>query len=106
MIIKILLTLIISILSGILGRMGGAKDYHTLYRDIGCSLLSIFIFCIWFEFNLNYWWVYLIVFGLHWLSFSSYYDKLFGFDNFWFSGFVLGLALLPLIFMTKILPFI
>lgn len=28
---------------------------------------------------------------------STYWDELFGFDNFWFSGFVVGLAAFPLI---------
>ena len=28
-------------------------------------------------------------------SLVTYWDKLFGFDNFWFSGFCVGLAYLP-----------
>lgn len=104
LLLKIILTIVISILSGTLGRMGGAQGYNTLYRDIGCSLLSVLTFIIWFGFRLDYWWIYLIIIGLHWASYSTYYDKLFGFDNFWFSGFVVGLSLLPLIFMYKFLP--
>jgi hypothetical protein len=105
MIIKLFLTLILSILSGIFGRMGGAEGYDTLYRDIGCSILSIAVFCIWFGFKLDYWWIYLIVFGLHWGAFSTYYDTIFGFDNLWFSGFIVGMALFPLLFVYKIIPF-
>jgi hypothetical protein len=103
--IKVLLTLLLSILSGILGRMGGAEGYNTLYRDIGCSLISILTFCLWFGFKPEYWWLYLISFGLHWASISTYFDNLFGYDNLWFSGFVTGVSLLPLIFVYKILPF-
>jgi hypothetical protein len=29
---------------------------------------------------------------------STYWDKLFGFDNFWFAGFICGVASFPLIF--------
>jgi hypothetical protein len=105
MIVKILLTLILSIASGILGRMGGAEGYDTLYRDVGCSLLSILTFIIWFGFKVNYWWVYLIVFLLHWLAFTTYWDGLFGFDNLWFAGFMVGLALIPLPIIDKTLPF-
>jgi hypothetical protein len=103
--IKILSTLILAILSGILGRMGGAKGYDTLYRDVGCSILSIVTFWIWFGFKQEYWWLYLISFGLHWGAFSTYGDSIFSYDNFWFGGFITGLALLPLIFVYKMLPF-
>ena len=105
MLIKILLTLFLSICSGILGRMGGAEGYDTLYRDVGCSLLSILAFILWFGFKTNYWWIYLIVFGLQWLAFTTYWDWLFKFDNLWFAGFIVGVALLPLFFVDKILPF-
>jgi len=105
MIIKILLTLLAGILSGILGRMGGVgKPYNTRYRDIGCSILSVLIFILWFGFKQEYWYLYLISIGLHWGAFSTYYDKLFGYDNFYFSGFMSGIALLPLCFIYEILP--
>jgi len=99
--IKILLILGLSILSGIFGRMGGAEGYNTLYRDILCSLISVIVFCICFGFNQCHWVLYLIVFGLQWAALSTYYDKLFKFDNFWFSGFMMGLTLLPFIFIYK-----
>jgi hypothetical protein len=102
--LKILLTLLIAILSGVLGRMGGAEGYNTLYRDIGCSILSILTFILWYGFNLNCWYLYLIAFGLHWASFTTYFDKLFGHDNLGFSGFVVAASLLPLISIFKV-PF-
>lgn len=105
MIIKIIITLLGTTLSATLGRMGGAEGYHTLYRDIGCSILSILMFILWFGFKPDYWYLYVISFGLHWGAFSTYYDTIFGFDNFWFSGFMTGLALFPLLFIEKMLPF-
>jgi len=102
--IQIILTIIISILSGVLGRMGGAQGYNTLYRDIGCSLLSVLLFIIWFGFKVDFWYMYLISFGLHWASFTTYFDKLFGHDNLGFSGFVVAASLLPLISIFKV-PF-
>jgi len=51
-------------------------------------------------FQWSAWWVYIIVFGLHWAALSSYWDFMFGYDNFWFSGFVTGLAILPMIFIN------
>jgi hypothetical protein len=105
MIIKILLTLVISILSGILGRLGGAQGYDTLYRDIGCSILSLTTFWIWFGFRVDYWWIYLLVFAIQWATFSTYYEPIFHYHNFWFGGLIAGIALLPLLFVYNILPF-
>jgi hypothetical protein len=31
-------------------------------------------------------------------AFSTYWDKIFKFDNFWFAGFMLGMSKIPLIF--------
>jgi len=105
MLIKVLLTLVLSIFSGILGRMGGAHGFDTLYRDVGCALLAVIAFCLWFGFKINYWYLYLIAFGLHWATFSTYYDVIFGYDNQWFGGLMAGLALFPLLFVYKIIPF-
>lgn len=105
LIYKILLTLIIAIASGVLGRMGGAEGYDTKYRDAGCAILSVIVFCIWFGFKSHFWYLYLIAIGLHWGAYSTYFDTVFGFDNLWFSGFITGLALLPLLFIHKMIPF-
>jgi len=110
MFIKIIITILLAILSGILGRLGGrAKDgswYDFLSdskaRDVGCSIVSLAVFCLWFGFEWKFWWVYLITFGLHWGALSLYWDRLFGYDNFWFSGFVVGLALIPLVIVYKL----
>lgn len=94
----------LAIISGILGRCGGVgKPYDTKYRDVGCSLIAVVALCLFVGFQWSAWWVYLIIFGLHWGAFSTYWDWLFKYDNFWFSGFMCGLAMLPACF---ILPWI
>lgn len=89
----------LAILSGILGRMGGAQGYNTKYRDVGCSLIAVVALCLLIGFQWSAWWVYLIIFGLHWGAFSTYYDSIFGFDNFWFAGFMVGVAMFPACFI-------
>jgi hypothetical protein len=37
-----------------------------------------------------------ISYGLLGASLTTYWDNLFGFDNFWFAGFVCGLSSIPL----------
>ena len=110
MIIKIIITILLAILSGILGRLGGrAKDGHwydvltdSKARDVGCSIIAIITFCLWFGFEWKWWWVYLITFGLHWGAISLYWDILFGYNNLWFSGFVVGIALIPLVIIYNL----
>ena len=125
MIIKILILIILSILSGILGRLGGRAKNGSWYdflsdskaRDVGCSIISIIAFCLCFGFKLKFWWAYIISFGLHWGAFSTYWDntnniifdkicKIINWqypkDNFYLSGFMSGLALLPLIITYKL----
>ena len=97
---NILLIIILSVLSGILGRIGGAQGYDSKFRDVGCSLITLFALCVLVGFNFALWWVYLIIFGLHWLTFSTYFSWLFGKDNLWVSGFAVGLAILPLLDWT------
>lgn len=101
---EIIILILLSILSGILGRMGGAgksgqwydKILNTRWRDAGCGFCVILAWILLFGFNLNYWYIYIIVFGLQWGAFTTYWDKLFKFDNLGFSGFIVGLAALPL----------
>ena len=89
---------IISVASGIVGRAGGSGNYNRLWRILGCSFLAILALCLFIPFQLSFWWVYLIIFGLHIGAFSTYWDWLFGdWDNLWFSGFVVGLAMMPAI---------
>ena len=85
--------------SAILYRMGGSKHYDTLYRDIGCPLVFLILLSILgFPFNI---FRYIIFFGLSWVALSTYWDSIFGYDNFYAHGFGCGLAGLAL---CSILP--
>jgi hypothetical protein len=90
----------LSIICGTLGRAGGAKGYHTLWRDWGCSLIITLVAAGMTGLQLQFWWVYILIFLLHWGTFSTYWDWLFkGVDTFWFSGLMVGLALFPIMFI-------
>jgi len=103
-VVKILLWFGLSILSAICYRFGGSAkkgnwlDFarNSKTRDIGCSLLSLGLFIGQKGANLGFWWLYVIAFGLSWGFLSTYWDKLFGYDNYWFSGFMIGLVFIPL----------
>ncbi len=96
----------LAILSGILGRAGGAGkagnwyDFllDTKWRDIGCSLIIVVVCWMFFGWHT---WQYGLVFLLSWGAFSTYWDELFGGeDNLWFSGFMVGLALTPILWIN------
>lgn len=101
--------ILLSILSGILGRLGGrAKDGHwydkisnTKVRDIGCALVLMTALFYLYGFNRIYWIRYLVVFLLHFGLLTTYWDVLFNFDNCFWSGLVIGLAILPLNLFIK-----
>jgi hypothetical protein len=106
--------IIISLLSGLFGRMGGAgksgqwydKILDTKWRDCGCSILNVLTLCLFLPFQLKFWWIYLIIFGLHWASYSTYWDWLFKYDNLWFSGFMVGLSMMPALFINPLIWYI
>lgn len=95
----------IAVLCGILGRLGGAAKSGSWYdvlcdtkaRDVGCSVLCTLAMWLKFGAFAKFWWVYLIIFGLTWGALTTYWDKVFKFDNLWFSGFVVGLCGMPLL---------
>ena len=91
----------LAVVSGTLGRMGGkGKPYNTLYRDIGCSIIVVITTIILFGWYPAFWWAYLMIFGLHWAAFTTYWDWLFkGEDNLSFAGAMVGLALSPVLFI-------
>lgn len=100
---------LLSFLSGVLGRCGGAAKSGKWYdfmirsitRDLGCSTIFIVSWCYLFGFSPIHWWVYSLVFGLTWASFSTYWDWLFGYDCLWFSGFMVGCAAIPLLIINS-----
>lgn len=86
------------ILSGILYRMGGAKGYHTLWRDIGCSLVLLCLVGLLNGLNEPFW-GYILTFGFSWLALSTYWDWLVGYDSHLLHGLGCGLAGIPLVFI-------
>lgn len=98
-----------SIVSSILYRAGGLgqdEKYwipkwmrHSWVRDWLCPL------CVLFPLFLQHpSWQFLLAYGAIGGALTTYWDWLFKFDNFWFSGFIVGLGLLPLVFCG--MPFI
>lgn len=103
----ILYLFLICIASGVLGRMGGAKGYNTKFRDWGCSLLGVLAAIVLVGWHTSFWWVYVAIFLCLWGTFSTYWDKVFEYDNLGFSGFVVGLAYSPVCFINwKYAPFV
>ena len=111
--IYIYLTLL-SIASAILYRLGGSsptdqdKEFPWIprwfknipkKRDAMCnaiSLFSLFLLGVQAPF-----WAWFISFGLLWASLSSYWDWMFGYDNYWFHGFMCGMSVLPIVFYDE-----
>lgn len=96
---KYLIILALSVLSAIAYRMGGSGNYNRLWRIMGVSALTIVAVIALLGFKIAYIWVYVLTFGLLCGSISTYWDFLFGFDNFWFHGFMLGVACFLLYFL-------
>lgn len=100
---NIILIIAMSLLSSCAYRAGGlSKEQpywipvwmrHSWVRDWLCPL-----FCLLPLFLHHPSWLFLPAYGLMGVAFTTYWDKVFKFDNFWFSGFMVGLAALPLVF--------
>lgn len=86
--------LLCSSLCAFLYRIGGkGKPFNTKYRDLGCPLIVYgYLLTMWHPINLLGWIMVLLAFGLTFGALTTYWDSLFGFDNFWFHGFMIGLA--------------
>lgn len=99
---------LIALLSGLFGRMGGAGkagswyDFllDTKWRDIGCSAIVVLASIILWGWQPSLWWAYVLTFLLHWGAFATYWKDLFGKITMWFSGLVVGIAGLPLMFLA------
>jgi len=107
----IVLILFLSCICAILYRMGGCspEDLQEEWgwvpswirkfpkkRDVGCGVVTLLAAGV-VGISAPWWW-WLLAFGLLWASLSTYWDFLFGFDNHWFHGFVIGMSLLPVFF--------
>ncbi len=106
--LQIIATILMSCISAVAYRLGGLSKeqakkqipwipawlINSKTRDVGCSLLTIiwvYLFCPHVA-----WYLYLLSFGLMWGALSTYWDFINGEDNFWLSGFGVGLALFPI----------
>ena len=101
MVFKVLLLIIISIVSGVLYRMGGKGGgkwyFDSKARDVGCMLLNTLTL---FIFGLNgHWWQWLVSMILTVLAYTTYHkwlNPLFGHnkdDVHWYGWFMHGFAL-------------
>jgi len=97
---QIILTVIAIILGALFYRFGGMdKPFKSWMRDWICPLFTYGILLIWWHPVTLLGWLMLIpAYGILGASYSTYWDWLFGYDNFWFHGFMCGLASFPLIF--------
>ena len=97
----------LALLSGLFGRMGGAGKHGSWYdrvldtkwRDVGCSAILIISTVHYYGWVSSLWWAYLLTFLLTWAAFCTYWDKVFGYDNFFFAGAMVGVAALPLVYV-------
>jgi len=102
----------LSVLSAVLYRAGGmGKEEtaepkwipmflrHSWIRDWLCPLLVYGSLCIfWLPLSVLGWLLLAVSYALLGGALTTYWDELFGFDNFWFSGFMCGVAAVPLCF--------
>ncbi len=82
-----------SLLCGILGRMGGAKGFNTKYRDLGIPLIATLLLLF---LGIRNPLALFLSFGLMFAASTTYWDFLFGYDNFYAHGFFIGIATLPI----------
>ncbi len=91
----------LSLICGVLYRLGGWEKGNRLFRIVGCPLLTLIATITLVGFNLSYWWAYLLTFALSAGAVSAYW----GLDEqkwgYWAHGLGLSLALLPIAYVTQ-----
>lgn len=93
-----LIILIASIICGVLYRLGGiGKPFKTWMRDWTIPFVFLVALSLLKGFHLFYWWEYALTWGLMGGALTTYYDTIFGYDNYYAHGFGIGLAASPLI---------
>ena len=96
------IVLVATVLSAILYRLGGQGKEgnwldilrNTKTRDWGCPLVCLIVVLL-FGIKAS-WWIHTIAFVGMWMGLTTYWDKIFGYDNFYFHG--IGVALPYLIY--------
>lgn len=98
MLLRILLLILLSAISGALYRAGGkGKPFNTKFRDLGVPAVCIIaLLTLWQPVNIVGWLILVVFFGLFFGSLTTYWDFLFKYDNFYMHGFMCGLATFPL----------
>jgi len=90
----------LAFLSGTLGRMGGAGGkFRSWQRDWVCPWLALAALWLAVGFQIINWWAYMLAYALTGASLTTYLDSIFGEDNLYASGFLVGIAFLPLAFI-------
>ena len=106
LILKLLVILITSILTAFAYRFGGCSKeegklkypyvpdwlFKSWVRDCFCSVLPVLAMLV--IYPKVPWFVYVATIGLSWASLSTYWDWVFGEDNFYFHGFMIALSYL------------
>ena len=108
--------IILSIGSAILYRLGGSsktdqdKEFPWIprwfknipkKRDVMSNIVKLFgVYLLGIYAPI---WVWFISFGLLWASLSTYWDWMFGYDNFYMHGFMCAFSLLPLVLFGNLL---
>lgn len=93
--------LVLTLLSALLYRAGGyGKPFKTWMRDWVIPVLIYTWFLIFHKPPV--WWGYLMwvpAIALTGGALTTYLDSIFGYDNFWAAGFLVGLAAFPMIWV-------
>lgn len=100
------ITIVCTIVSSAFYRLGGMGDsgrkefpelpsfiFNTKTRDLGCPLTCLPL--AFMVYSYVPWWIHLIAFLLTFAALTTYWDRVFGFDNHWFHGFMIGVAYIP-----------
>lgn len=97
MITKIIITILLAGLAGVLYRLGGAAKTDNWYRflqntksrDFGVPLCELIIVFIWAGFYWQFWWAYFLSFGASFGAMTTYWKKK-GTDAKWYNWAMTG----------------
>ena len=93
----ILIFITIVILCAVLYRLGGiGNPFKSWMRD---WLIPVILYVYFLFFNHHNWWFILPAIVLTGGALTTYWDNVFGYDNFYFHGWMIGLGAFPLFWM-------
>ena len=104
---RIIVILGVSIISGILYRLGGKTGFNTKLRDVGCSLLICALIGLFGGLNTILGWLCLpVCFGLAWAALTTYRyflpkPKDYSWYHYALHGFFVAFAAFPYALVTK-----